>query len=147
MSDPQPGILADVPAAARYLTLDLRPDADPRPTLISLGRRPVDDGVVFGLGPPLVAALGGQVPGLRPLATHVGPGLAVPSTQVLRAVKRKSARSGFSFILPIVAKSLSTGTPLRSVVSSVVVMLWCSSGGRASGDAAVSGHLCDVLGT
>lgn len=62
---PQPGILAAVPAAARYLTFDLRAEADPRLALDRLARAPHDPSTVVGVGAPLAAAVGARVEGLR----------------------------------------------------------------------------------
>jgi putative iron-dependent peroxidase len=80
MSFAQPAIALEVPRAARYLTFDLRPGADPRPALERLAARAVGEDLVVGLGPPLLAALAADLPGLRPITPHIGPGVAVPST-------------------------------------------------------------------
>jgi putative iron-dependent peroxidase len=61
----QPGILADVPAASRYLTFQRLPGADPRAALQRLASQPLGEGVVVGLGASLVTALGASVAGLR----------------------------------------------------------------------------------
>ena len=76
----QPGILAPVPAHARYLWFSARPGKE---HLISLERlRAAADGndVVVGIGHSLVAALGRTLPGLRDFPQHSGPGVEVPST-------------------------------------------------------------------
>ncbi|MEZ4429751.1 MAG: Dyp-type peroxidase [Nannocystaceae bacterium] len=75
----QPGILEPVPAAARYLRLQRRPDVDPRPALRSLAGASIG-GDVFGLGPTLVRELDGAIPGLRELPALAGPGVAAPAT-------------------------------------------------------------------
>ncbi|MEZ4454233.1 MAG: Dyp-type peroxidase [Nannocystaceae bacterium] len=80
MSSPQPGILAPVPPQARYLTLHLRPDGDPRAALARLAAEPYGASLVVGIGPTTATALGVEVPGLRPSPTLVGPGSAFPST-------------------------------------------------------------------
>ncbi len=80
MTEPQPGILADVPAHARYLTFNLRQGVDPRTVLAELTAQKVTAGRVVGLGPSLVRALGAELPALRPIPTLSGPGFDVPST-------------------------------------------------------------------
>lgn len=77
----QPGVLADVPAHARYLTFRRRPAAaDPRPALERLAALPVDEARVAGLGASLVRELGSTVEGLRVFPALEGRGLSVPST-------------------------------------------------------------------
>jgi putative iron-dependent peroxidase len=80
MSDVQPGILAAVPAAGRYLSFSALPQADPRAALRAL--RELADGqrMVVGLGKSLVRALGCSIPGLHSFAGAVGPGLELPAT-------------------------------------------------------------------
>ena len=79
----QPGILAEIPAHARYLTLHRRvASASPRDVLARLA----DDGgigsgrLVFGLGGSLVRELGARIPGLRTPEAVEGPGFSVPAT-------------------------------------------------------------------
>ena len=77
----QPGVLAEVPAHARYLTFRRRPASpDPRPALERLAALPVDEARVVGLGASLVRELGGAVEGLRTFPALEGRGLSVPST-------------------------------------------------------------------
>lgn len=77
----QPGLLAEVPSHARYLTLRRRPAAaDPRPALERLTALPVDEARVVGLGASLVGELGGGIEGLRTFPAMEGKGLSVPST-------------------------------------------------------------------
>lgn len=77
----QPGVLADVPAHARYLTFGRRPAAaDPRPALERLAALPVDEARVAGIGASLVRELGSTVEGLRVFPALEGRGLSVPST-------------------------------------------------------------------
>ncbi len=82
MSDPtpQPGILAAVPRAARFLLFQLAVDASPAAALDAIREVPGAGNCVVGLGSMTVKALGGEVPGLRELKPHVGPGFAMPST-------------------------------------------------------------------
>ena len=77
----QPGLLAEVPSHARYLTFRRRPAAsDPRPALERLAALPVDEARVVGLGASLVGELEGGIEGLRAFPAMVGKGLSVPST-------------------------------------------------------------------
>ena len=77
----QPGLLAEVPSHARYLTFRRRPAArDPRPDLERLAALPVDESRVVGLGPPLVRELGVGIEGLRTFPAMEGKALSVPST-------------------------------------------------------------------
>lgn len=81
MSQPQPSILAPVPAAARYVVLGLDPGANARALLDELAKLPIDASVAVGIGAPLVRALGKSVEGLRPFPALDGAGVSVPSTQ------------------------------------------------------------------
>ena len=77
----QPGLLAEVPSHARYLTFRRRPAAaDPRPALERLAALPVDGARVVGLGASLVGELGGRIEGLRTFPAMEGTGFSVPST-------------------------------------------------------------------
>lgn len=76
----QTGILEPVPAAARYLSFRLTPGGDPAPVLTRLTRWPLGAGAVVGLGPSLVARLGGAIEGLHELPALAGPGVSAPST-------------------------------------------------------------------
>ena len=77
----QPGVLAEVPAHARYLTFRRRhASADPWPDLERLAALSVDETRVVGLGASLVRELGGGIEGLRTFPALEGRGLCVPST-------------------------------------------------------------------
>ena len=77
----QPGLLAEVPSHARYLTFRRRPAAaDPRPALERLAALPVDETRVVGLGASVVGELGGGIEGLRAFPAMEGRGFSVPST-------------------------------------------------------------------
>lgn len=80
MKTAQPGILADVPKGARYLTFRLAPGADPRAALGELAG--VADGMqaVVGLGRSTIATLGRSIDGLEELTPFSLPGVEVPST-------------------------------------------------------------------
>lgn len=77
----QPGLLAEVPSHARYLTFARRPAAtDPRPALERLAALPVEENRVAGLGASLVGELEGDIAGLGTFPALDGAGLSVPST-------------------------------------------------------------------
>ena len=77
----QPGVLAEVPSHARYVTFRRRgAGADPRPDLERLAALPVDESRVVGLGASLVGELGTDIAGLRTFPALDGAGLTVPST-------------------------------------------------------------------
>ena len=77
----QPGVLAEVPSHARYLTFRRRLAAgDPRPDLARLAALPVDESRVVGIGASLVHELGAEVEGLRTFPAMDGRGISVPST-------------------------------------------------------------------
>jgi putative iron-dependent peroxidase len=80
MGDPQRGILDAVPAAARYLSFRLRPEAQPGPVLQRLAAFADGERSVIGLGAQTLAALHKQLPGMREAQALVGPGVAFPST-------------------------------------------------------------------
>jgi putative iron-dependent peroxidase len=80
MSNIQSGILAPVPAFARYMVFSLRPDSEPRPVLGQLAGLADGDETVVGVGHSLVEYLQCELPGLRTFPTQVGPGIEVPST-------------------------------------------------------------------
>jgi putative iron-dependent peroxidase len=80
MGDPQAGILANVPPAARYLVFRLRPEAAPKAALLRLANLVDGEQTVAGIGPITVAALGKQLAGLREAEPLIGPGVAFPST-------------------------------------------------------------------
>ena len=78
----QSGILAPVPKFARYLMFSYESDtADARAALAPLIDVVDGENSVLGIGPSLVAALGGEIPGLRPFPSMTGPGFDIPSHQ------------------------------------------------------------------
>lgn len=81
MTTYQPGILAAVPAQARYLTFTLAsPDADPRTALAALAKLVDGDATVAGLGASLLRALDRNIPGLTDFPACSGAGIEIPST-------------------------------------------------------------------
>ncbi len=78
--EPQPGILEAPTQVGRHLTFDVRAGGDARAALNRL-IQVVPTSAVVGLGAPLVRALGGNVPGLRPFPALAGAGVEPPSTQ------------------------------------------------------------------
>lgn len=81
MSDPQPGILDDLPSTGRYLEFSLKPDEEPAGAVARLAEENIDKSVVVGLGPSVCSKLGYSIDGLRPFPALSGPGCSVPSTQ------------------------------------------------------------------
>lgn len=80
MMPAQPGLLAPVPAHARYLFWSLA-DAQALPAALRALRELADgEQVVVWLGPALVTALGTAVPGLREMPDLSGPSQTVPVT-------------------------------------------------------------------
>ncbi len=82
MHTSQPGILADLPAHARYQAFNLLPQADPHEALRALARDAVGQQLVVGLGAPLLQRLeaGNRVPGLRPFVAPAASRVELPST-------------------------------------------------------------------
>lgn len=80
MTPHQPGILAELPPVARYLTFDLRSGDRAESALSRLAENVDGESTVVGLGEALVLALGKNVDLLRTLPAMTGPGVEVPST-------------------------------------------------------------------
>ena len=81
-SQPQPGILGELPSHARHLYFDLVPGSPPERIRDALEAIAIDDGVVVGLGRTVASALGADVPGLREAPPLAGVGVSFPSTPV-----------------------------------------------------------------
>ena len=79
MDTAQPGILAQLPRLARYLSFSRAPQYDPSAALGRL-RDSVGEDVVVGLGASLVQRLGRPVEGLRAFPAHATAQAEVPST-------------------------------------------------------------------
>ncbi|MCG7985574.1 MAG: Dyp-type peroxidase [Candidatus Thiodiazotropha lotti] len=76
----QPGILAEVPRLARYLSFTLKPDIDVDTTRRLVRERLNLEHSVVGFGLELVLALGKDIDGLKPFPVLCGPGFTVPAT-------------------------------------------------------------------
>ncbi len=76
----QSGILDSVPPLARYLTFSLRDEAKVKKAIGALSGLCDGRSTVVGLGRSTVAALGGEIEGLRPFPEHSATGIDVPST-------------------------------------------------------------------
>jgi putative iron-dependent peroxidase len=76
----QPGVLAPVPRAARYLSFSLRPRANPRRSLAALAGLADGESCVVGIGESVLRVLGSTVEGMRPFPSYAGAGFEVPST-------------------------------------------------------------------
>lgn len=84
MSAVQAAILQNPPAHARYLTFQLAANASPAALRQAMGRLTAScDGeqVVVGIGPQLVQALGGAVPGLHEFEAPAGARAPIPADQ------------------------------------------------------------------
>jgi putative iron-dependent peroxidase len=81
MDNVQPGILAQVPRLARYLSFALVPGATYVAVVSSLADLVDGNKTVAGLGYPLVQALDRTISGLRIFPSYFGAGLSLPSTQ------------------------------------------------------------------
>ena len=80
MNNSQPGILADVPAQARYLIFSMRPGIMPNKALAQLSELVDGESVVVGLGKSLLETIGADTPGLEDFPAYSEPGAEVPST-------------------------------------------------------------------
>lgn len=77
MTTAQPGILAALPAHARYLSFSLT-DAGQARTCLAAMREAIDgESTVIGIGPSLADALGAVIPGLKPCPATTAPGLSI----------------------------------------------------------------------
>lgn len=81
MSSPQPGVLAPVPAAGRFLTLTLARGASVADAVAALAALPIDDGIVVGVGASLLEGRTSLLGALRPFPSISAPGVSFPSTQ------------------------------------------------------------------
>jgi putative iron-dependent peroxidase len=117
MTPVQSGILAPIPALARYLTFSLAVGTDARAALGRLART-VDPAVtVIGLGPSLVRALGREIPGLRDFPARTGPGPGVPSTPAaLWCLLRDSERGELVHRGRAIAAALAPALRLETVI-------------------------------
>lgn len=84
MNSYQAGILAPVPAHARYLAFSLTDVSVARAVLVervqALSEIADGETIVVGVGAPLVTALGTVIDGLRVAAAQAATGVAIPST-------------------------------------------------------------------
>jgi putative iron-dependent peroxidase len=76
----QQGVLAPLPAQARYLTFDLKAEQSPRRALQALAALADGEQCVVGLGRTAIAACGAEIEGLREFPSFSGRGFSVPST-------------------------------------------------------------------
>jgi putative iron-dependent peroxidase len=80
MDNVQPGILADIPAQARYLTFSILPGSAPEAALERLTELVDGESAVVGLGKPLLETLDADITGLVDFPAYSEPGAEVPST-------------------------------------------------------------------
>jgi len=81
MSDSQPGILADVPAQARFLNFSIESKSEVQATLRRLAEFADGESVVVGIGPAVAKACGKKIAGLIDFPVIDGAMVDVPSTQ------------------------------------------------------------------
>lgn len=77
MTTAQPGILAALPAHARYLSFLLTDAGQARNCLAALREAIDGENTVIGIGPSLATALGAAIPGLKPCPPTTAPGLSI----------------------------------------------------------------------
>lgn len=77
---PQPTLLEGVPRHASFSFLALRHGHDPVTSAGQLTQGEHPDHLLVGLGSSLLAALGGAIPGMRPMPALSAPGVAIPTT-------------------------------------------------------------------
>jgi porphyrinogen peroxidase len=80
MNTMQPGILAPVPPAARYLTFSLKPRRNTSRSLAALADLADGERCVVGVGDSALRALGRGIEGMRPFPSYSGKGFDVPAT-------------------------------------------------------------------
>ena len=80
MKTMQPGVLAPVPAAARYLTFSLKPRAHPARALVAMAELADGERCVVGVGDSALRALGRSIEGMRSFPSCSGKGFDVPAT-------------------------------------------------------------------
>lgn len=76
----QPGILADVPRAARYMTFSIAQPRRVKAALAALASRADGDEIVVGVGATLARQLGASIAGLRAFPRLAGAKVKVPAT-------------------------------------------------------------------
>ena len=76
----QPGVLAPIPAVARYLTFSLQPRANPRRALAALAAAADGDGCVAGIGDSVLRVLNRPLAGMRAFPSYSAAGFEVPAT-------------------------------------------------------------------
>jgi putative iron-dependent peroxidase len=80
MKSCQPGILAEVPRLARYLSFTLKPDVATDTVRRLVQERLNRQHCVVGFGLELIMALDQDLPGLKPFPVLCGPAFTVPAT-------------------------------------------------------------------
>jgi len=81
MSSPQATILPPIPDHSRYIEFTSRHGADVASVLKALMLLDLQDRILVGFGPGLIAGLGKTIAGLHGFKSLTGPGVEVPATQ------------------------------------------------------------------
>ena len=119
MSLTQAGILAPATQHARFLTFSISMPEELPQTMALLQNNLDLDNTVIGLGPSLVTALQGNVPGLYPFPALTGAAIEVPSTpSALWCWLRGTDRGGLYHRSRTLESLLSPGFVLDDIIDS-----------------------------
>jgi putative iron-dependent peroxidase len=117
MSQPQPGILAPVPAVARYLTFRTRHTPDLPLALGALQTLADGDRIVVGLGKALLLQLGAGQPALPAFPAYTTAGISIPSTPAdLWCWLRGDDRGELLLLAQMLEEALAPGFELVQVI-------------------------------
>lgn len=117
MSQPQPGILAPVPAVARYLSFRTRHAPDLPLALGALQTLADGDRIVVGLGKALLLQLGATQPSLPAFPAYTTAGVSIPSTPAdLWCWLRGDDRGELLLLAQMLEEALAPGFELVQVI-------------------------------
>ena len=113
----QGGVLAPVPAQARYLSYALTAGAPPRRALLALAKIADGETCVVGIGQSTIAACGAGIDGMRAFPSFSGRGFSVPSTPAaLWCWLRCSDRGDIVHLAQAITAALAPAFVVESVV-------------------------------